>query len=218
MSSALNLLPISLRKYSNLKTLYTSFKLLFGLFQSFIMSLQPNVAPSFTSVIADPTAEASPSFFAGPTETSGAAPVATLYIGPVGNSHSGVIRSKSNPNAGAIAGGVVGGLAVVAIAVVVLYWIRRRYPKVRGVETGAVPAPPHYHMPHPNMSGIAQTAHASTGQQLPYVSTGEQSPFVSTGEQPAYGFQREGLGTKEEMEPVTSEKHVKQWPVDKKMW
>jgi hypothetical protein len=125
----------------------------------------------------------------------------------VGNSPSGLIHSKSSVNAGAIAGGVVGGLAVITIAVMMLYWIRRRYPKVRHVETGAVSAPPHYDMPHSNISGIAQPA---------YVSTGEQPAYMSAGEQPAYVYKTEGLSA-EEMNPVADEKHVKGWPVDKKM-
>jgi hypothetical protein len=35
----------------------------------------------------------------------------------------------SNRNIGAIAGGVVGGLAVIGMVVITLYWIRRRHPK-----------------------------------------------------------------------------------------
>lgn len=78
---------------------------------------------------------------------------------------------------------------------------------MRHVETEAVPAPPHYDMPSPNVSSVAQPANMSTW---------EQPAHASTGEQPAYVYKSEGLGAREEREPVTDEKHVKAWPVDKK--
>jgi hypothetical protein len=39
-----------------------------------------------------------------------------------------------NTNIGAIAGGVVGGLAVIGMVVIALYWIRRRHPKQKVAE------------------------------------------------------------------------------------
>jgi hypothetical protein len=199
------------------------------------MSLQSDATPIFASAVGESAGGVVPSLVtqtvgasgvapvftgAGPIETSagGVAPVftgmsnnfmpncptslnnpSTGSSDSVGYSPSDGDHSKSNVNAGAIAGGVVGGLAVVAIAVVLLYWIRRRYPRLRHVETEAMPAPPHYGMSSSSMSGVAQPAH------------------VSTGEQPAYVYQSEGLGAKEDMSPVHNEKHVEVWPVDKKI-
>jgi hypothetical protein len=76
-SSALTVCTISLRERSNLRSPYTSSKLLFDLFQCFVMSLQPDATPVFTSIVVDPTTDVAPSFSAGPTETSGVAPVFT---------------------------------------------------------------------------------------------------------------------------------------------
>jgi hypothetical protein len=101
-----------------------------------------------------------------------------------------VYRSGSKVNAGAIAGGVVGSLAVVAIAVVALYWIRRRNPRRCRVEAETVSAPPQYDMPPSNMGAV---------------------------EQPAYVYRSEVLGAEERREPVADKKHVEIWPADKKM-
>lgn len=191
------------------------------------MSLQASPAPSWTSVVVGPTTEVVTSnvaVFTEPTENSGATPVFTgtsdnlMLIWHMslnhpsaepaepsatnvngGYSHPVVYYPKSKSNAGAIAGGVVGGLAVVAIAVVVLYWIRRRYPKSRHVNTETLPAPPHYDVQYSTMSGVTQPAR------------------VSVVEQPAHVYKSEGLGAKEGMDPITDEKHVEVWPVDKKM-
>ncbi|OAL07662.1 hypothetical protein IQ06DRAFT_331667 [Phaeosphaeriaceae sp. SRC1lsM3a] len=172
------------------------------------MSLQASPAPSWTSVVVGPTTEVVTSnvaVFTEPTENSGATPVFTEPAEPSatnvngGYSHPVVYYPKSKSNAGAIAGGVVGGLAVVAIAVVVLYWIRRRYPKSRHVNTETLPAPPHYDVQYSTMSGVTQPAR------------------VSVVEQPAHVYKSEGLGAKEGMDPITDEKHVEVWPVDKKM-
>jgi hypothetical protein len=105
-------------------------------------------------------------------------------------SSPGVYRSGSKVNAGAIAGGVVGSLAVVAIAMVALYWIRRRYPKRCRVETETMSAPPQYNMPPSDVGAI---------------------------EQPAYVYRSEVLGAEEGRELVGDKKHVETWPVDKKM-
>lgn len=48
---------------------------------------------------------------------------------------------NQKPNAGAIAGGVVGGIAVIAIAVVAIFWIKRRHPRKQVVEHVEQPAP-----------------------------------------------------------------------------
>jgi hypothetical protein len=115
----------------------------------------------------------------------------TGYSGSVGYSPKGGQLFKPHVNAGAIAGGVVGGLAVVAIAVVMLSWIRRIYPKVRHVETEAVSAPPRYDMIGSNVCSVAQPV------------------YVSAGEQPAYVYKSQGLNAKEGSEQVAHEKHVK---------
>ena len=73
----LNICTISLQKRSNLKSQFTSFELRFDLFRCFIMSLQPNPTPVFTSAVVEPTTDVAPSFTTGSTEASGVAPVFT---------------------------------------------------------------------------------------------------------------------------------------------
>lgn len=73
----LNICTISLQKRSNLKSPFTSFELRFDLFRCFIMSLQPNATPVFTSAVVEPTTDVAPSFTTGSTEASGVAPVFT---------------------------------------------------------------------------------------------------------------------------------------------
>jgi hypothetical protein len=118
--------------------------------------------------------------------------------GPNGYVYSspGVYHSKPKVNAGAIAGGVVGSLAVLAIAVVALYWIRRRYPRRGHVETEALPAPPQYNMPPPNANALEQPAYVYKSEEL-----GANEGLSAN----------EGFGAKE------GRKHVEAWPAGKKM-
>lgn len=78
-----------------------------------------------------------------------------LYTG--GGSNSPVYQPgrhvNTGPNAGAIAGGVVGGVAVIAIAVVAIFWIKRRHPRKQVAVEQSV---------QPVMAAAPRASHAPT--------------------------------------------------------
>jgi hypothetical protein len=95
------------------------------------------MAPSMAfTVIGEQTA--SKAFTVVPGQTTSrsfpTAPVPSYYPG------SAMTHGERN-NAGAIAGGVVGGLAVVALAVIAVVFIKRRYPRKQVAAVQAVPQP-----------------------------------------------------------------------------
>ncbi|KAF1920880.1 putative serine esterase-domain-containing protein [Ampelomyces quisqualis] len=138
------------------------------------MSIQISAVPDFTSVFVGPTMEDSMVVVTGVVST----------VHPI---FTGDYRSSHKANAGAIAGGVVGGLGVVAIAVVAMYWIRRKYPKGDHEAAPASLPPPQYDVPRSNMSAVEQEDHV---------------------EQPAFVYRSEGASAKEARNSITEEKHA----------
>jgi hypothetical protein len=84
-----------------------------------------------------------------PLSTTGTSPP-IVSSSSTNDSNSG--GDEGNTNIGAIAGGVVGGLAVIGMVVIALYWIRRRHPKQKVTEA-------HLEEPKTNDAGDAY-AHA----------------------------------------------------------
>jgi hypothetical protein len=118
---------------------------------------------TLSAVIEEPTPVA-PSMFWTYTATVSASPYPPSAVYVPGR------HVNQKPNAGAIAGGVVGGIAVVAIAVVAIFWIKRRHPRKQVVEQVEQPAlapamVQEQHLPAPRVSQAPRySSHESFGE------------------------------------------------------
>ncbi|KAH7093223.1 hypothetical protein FB567DRAFT_170099 [Paraphoma chrysanthemicola] len=159
----------------------------------FTSAAEPSAGPAvFTSA-------ASPAVFTEPSPTR-AVQTDPAYVNPVWQPATG----HKNVNAGAIAGGVVGGLAVLAIAAVAMFWIHRRYQykKRSAVDAEVVSHPPGYTVPR----SVEEVHHPTQAVQPAYV-------YKSEGR----SVKDEGASVKSAKDPFADEKNVEGWSVGKRL-
>ncbi|KAF2679571.1 hypothetical protein K458DRAFT_393700 [Lentithecium fluviatile CBS 122367] len=114
-----------------------------------------------------PTVTGSPAQLSStPTNTDSSPSTTTLQSGATDSSTSAATSSKST-NAGAIAGGVVGGIAVLAIAGLVFFFIRRRSAEANKKEAAELGPPDYQESPTEKYAYHSELPGAVAATELP---------------------------------------------------
>jgi hypothetical protein len=95
--------------------------------------------------------------FSTPLSTTGTSPLSASSTSTTAPNNPVTGGGGSNTNIGAIAGGVVGGIAVIGMVVIALYWIRRRHPKQKVAEA---------HVEEPKSRDVGYGANSATLAEL----------------------------------------------------